>query len=82
MAWSRGPCRCSALLRLVVGLTKPVVAVVNGHVRAGGVGLVGACDVALVTANSTFAFTESLLGLAPAIISLTTQSRLADRDAA
>jgi enoyl-CoA hydratase len=70
------------ILRLVVGLSKPVVAVVRGHVRAGGVGLVGACDVALVSASSTFAFTESLLGLTPAIISLTTRSRLGDRDAA
>ena len=70
------------LLRLVAALSTPVVAVVRGHVRAGGVGLVGACDVALATDDSTFAFTESLLGLAPAIISLTTRSRLTDRDAA
>lgn len=71
-----------ALLRQVVALSTPVVAVVRGHVRAGGVGLVGACDLAVVTDDSTFAFTESLLGLAPAIISLTTRSRLGDRDAA
>ncbi len=71
-----------ALLRLVLGLPTPVVAVVRGHVRAGGMGLVGACDVAIVTDSSTFAFTESLLGLAPAIISLTTRSRLGERDAA
>ncbi|MEP6666874.1 MAG: enoyl-CoA hydratase family protein, partial [Nocardioidaceae bacterium] len=71
-----------ALLRTLLELATPVVAVVRGHVRAGGVGLVGACDVAIVTDTSTFAFTESLLGLAPAIISLTTRSRLGDRDAA
>lgn len=70
------------LLRLIASLTTPVVAVVSGHVRAGGVGLVGACDVALVTDDSTFAFSEALLGLAPAIISLTTSSRLGERDAA
>jgi enoyl-CoA hydratase len=70
-----------ALLRQIVSLTTPVVAVVNGHCRAGGVGLVGACDVVVAGAPSTFAFTESLLGLAPAIISLTTRSRLSDRDA-
>ncbi len=70
------------LLRRVVTLTTPVVAVVNGHVRAGGIGLVGACDVALVTDESTFAFSEALLGLTPAIISLTTSSRLTERDAA
>ncbi len=70
------------LLRTVVTLGTPVVAVVRGHVRAGGVGLVGACDLALVTDDSTFAFSEVLLGLTPAIISLTTRSRLHDRDAA
>lgn len=71
-----------ALLRLIVAGSTPVVAVVRGHVRAGGVGLVGACDLALVTDDATFAFTEALLGLTPAIISLTTRSRLTDRDAA
>jgi enoyl-CoA hydratase len=70
------------LLREIVQASTPVVAVVRGHARAGGVGLVGACDVALVSMESTFAFTESRLGLAPAIISLTTRSRLNDRDAA
>jgi enoyl-CoA hydratase len=70
------------ILRRVASLSKPVIAVVRGHVRAGGVGLVGACDLAVVSTTSTFAFTESLLGLAPAVISLTTRSRLGDRDAA
>lgn len=71
-----------ALLRTIVAHPKPVVAAVRGHVRAGGIGLVGACDVAVVTDDSTFAFTEALLGLTPAVISLTTSSRLTDRDAA
>jgi enoyl-CoA hydratase/carnithine racemase len=70
------------LLRQIVASSTPVVAVVRGHVRAGGVGLVGACDLALATDTSTFAFSEVLLGLAPAIISLTTTSRLAERDVA
>ena len=71
-----------ALLRHIVQLSTPVVAVVRGQVRAGGVGLVSACDLAVGTDRSTFAFTEALLGLAPAIISLTTSSRLTSRDAA
>jgi enoyl-CoA hydratase len=70
------------LLRQLAALSKPVIAAVRGHVRAGGLGLVGACDVALVTDDSSFAFTESLLGLTPAVISLTTLSRLSERDAA
>lgn len=78
----RGTRALLGLLITVVELSTPVVAVVRGSVRAGGIGLVGACDLALVTEGSTFAFTEAKLGLAPAIISLTTRSRLGDRDAA
>ncbi len=70
------------LLRAVLELPPPVLAVVRGHARAGGVGLVGACDFALASEQSTFAFTEVRLGLTPAIISLTTLARLASRDAA
>lgn len=76
-----GTRRLFTLLRLVASVPKPVVAVVRGHVRAGGVGLVGACDVALVSDKCTFAFSEALLGLAPVIISLTTQTRMSERDA-
>jgi enoyl-CoA hydratase/carnithine racemase len=71
-----------SLLRTVVELHTPVVAVVCGHVRAGGVGLVAACDLALAARTSTFAFTEARLGLTPAIISLTTRSRMTEREAA
>jgi enoyl-CoA hydratase/methylglutaconyl-CoA hydratase len=74
-----------ALLRLlteVVDLSTPVLGVVRGHVRAGGLGLLGACDLVLVADESTYAFTESLLGLTPAIISLTTRRLLGERDAA
>lgn len=78
----RGTRALLGVLRTVVAARNPVVALVRGHVRAGGVGLVGACDLALVSDDSTFAFTEALLGLTPAIISLTTRSRLSDRAAA
>jgi enoyl-CoA hydratase len=77
-----GTRRLLALLRCIAEIPKPVVVVVRGHVRAGGVGLVGACDVALVSNQSTLAFSESLLGLAPAIISLTTRTRMSERDTA
>ena len=43
----------------------------TAHVRAGGIGLVGACDIVVAGPASTFAFTEARLGLAPSIISLT-----------
>jgi enoyl-CoA hydratase len=68
-----------ALLRQIVELPKPVVASLDGHARAGGMGLVGACDIALAGPTSTFAFSEVRLGLAPAMISLTTLPRLSAR---
>jgi enoyl-CoA hydratase len=69
------------LLRTIVELAKPVVARINGAVRAGGVGLVGACDIAVAGPAASFAFSEARLGLAPAIISLTTLSRMTERAA-
>ena len=78
---TEGTRRLVALLRQIVELPKPVVASIDGHVRAGGMGLLGACDIALAGPASTFAFSEVRLGLAPAIISLTTLPRLTARAA-
>jgi enoyl-CoA hydratase len=77
-----GTRRMLGLLRAIVELPKPVIARVDGAVRAGGIGLVGACDIALASTNASFAFTEVRLGLAPAIISLTTLGRMSERAAA
>jgi enoyl-CoA hydratase len=59
-----------ALLRQIIELRKPVLARVTGHVRAGGLGLLGACDIAAASTGATFAFTEVRIGVAPAVISL------------
>ena len=48
----------------------PTIAAVNGPVRAGGVGLMAACDLVVVAPTVTFAFTEVRIGVAPAIISV------------
>ncbi|MCX4691784.1 enoyl-CoA hydratase family protein [Streptomyces sp. NBC_01408] len=71
-----------ALLREIAELPKPVVARVTGHVRAGGLGLLGACDIAAAGPQSTYAFTETHLGLAPAVISMPLLPRLDPRAAA
>jgi enoyl-CoA hydratase len=76
-----GAVRVLALLRHIVALPKPVVGSIDGHVRAGGLGIVGACDIVLAGPKSTFAFSEVRLGLAPAMISLTTLPRLDARAA-
>ncbi|MEU6666478.1 enoyl-CoA hydratase family protein [Streptomyces sp. NPDC046727] len=59
-----------ALLRQLVELPKPVVARITGHVRAGGLGLLAACDIAAASRTADFAFTEVRIGVAPAVISL------------
>ncbi|CAL9478431.1 enoyl-CoA hydratase family protein [Streptomyces sp. enrichment culture] len=59
-----------ALLRQIVELPRPVVARVTGHVRAGGLGLLAACDIAAASHTSSFAFTEVRIGVAPAVISM------------
>ena len=70
-----------ALLRLIVELPKPVIARIAGHVRAGGMGIVGACDLAVAAQDASFAFTEARIGLAPAMISLTTLDIMDPRQA-
>ncbi|MFN2517924.1 MAG: enoyl-CoA hydratase family protein [Jatrophihabitantaceae bacterium] len=77
-----GTTRMLALLRVIIELPKPVIARIDGDVRAGGLGIVGACDIAVAGPKSSFAFTEARLGLAPAIISLTTLGRMNERAAA
>lgn len=51
-------------------LAAPTIAAVNGPVRAGGIGLMAACDLVVVNSAVTFAFTEVRIGVAPAIISV------------
>jgi enoyl-CoA hydratase len=75
------PLGLARLLRAVVALPKPVVARVTGHVRAGGTGLVAACDIAVAGPGATFALTEARLGLAPAVISMPLLPRLDPRAA-
>jgi len=70
------------LQRRIVTLPKPVVARVHGNVRAGGIGIVASCDIAVAAHDATFAFTEVRLGLTPAAISLTVLPRMSDRSAA
>src|SRR4051794_36188647 len=55
---------------------KPVVAVVRGPARAGGVGLLAACDVVVAGTSATFAFSEVRLGLVPAVISAVVLPRM------
>ncbi|HET8993633.1 MAG TPA: enoyl-CoA hydratase family protein [Rhodococcus sp. (in: high G+C Gram-positive bacteria)] len=69
------------LLRQILETPKPVVGQIDGHVRAGGMGIVGACDIVVAGPRTTFALTEARLGLAASIISLTVLPRLSPRAA-
>ena len=55
---------------------KPVLAVVRGPARAGGVGLLAACDIVVAGASATFAFSEVRLGIVPAVISAVVLPRM------
>ncbi|MDI6410515.1 enoyl-CoA hydratase family protein [Streptomyces albus] len=69
------PLALARLLRTAVAFPKPVVARVTGHVRAGGTGLLAACDISVAGPGATFAFTEARIGVAPAVISMTVLPR-------
>ncbi len=71
-----------SLQRRLVSHALPVVTRLAGPVRAGGLGIVASSDVVLCSEEVTFAFTESRLALAPAVISLTVLPRLTSRAAA
>ena len=70
------------LQRRIVTSAKPVVVVLGGPVRAGGLGIVGAADIVLAGESVTFALTEVRIAVAAATISLSLLERLAPRFAA
>jgi methylglutaconyl-CoA hydratase len=65
------------LLQTLWDSPKPVVAVVRGAARAGGIGLLAACDVVVAGGSATFGFAEVRLGLVPAVISAVVLPRMA-----
>jgi enoyl-CoA hydratase/methylglutaconyl-CoA hydratase len=69
------------LQRRIVAHPKPVVVRAHGNVRAGGIGLVAAADIAVSADDASYALTEVRLGLAAAAVSLTVLPRLTDRAA-
>ena len=71
-----GPGWLVAILKQIWHSPKPVIARVNGSTRAGGIGLVAACDIAISVDGATFAFSEVRLGLIPAIISVVVLPKL------
>ncbi|HKE74443.1 MAG TPA: enoyl-CoA hydratase-related protein [Acidimicrobiales bacterium] len=58
---------------------KAIVVRLNGHVRAGGTGLVAAADIVVAPSSATFAFTEVRIGVAPAVIAVVCGRRMSAR---
>ena len=80
-AGAQGVAEFPAILRTILTAPQPVVARVAGPARAGGIGLLAACDVAVAVDTATFAFTEVRIGVVPAVIAVTVLPRLLPRAA-
>lgn len=59
----------AGMLQAIYLCPQPVVAKIQGDCYAGGMGLVAACDIALVAEEANFCLSEVRLGLIPATIS-------------
>ena len=66
LADSRGLAR---MFRALYDLPMPLVARVQGAAIGGGAGLVAVADIAVASTTATFGFTETRLGILPAVVS-------------
>jgi methylglutaconyl-CoA hydratase len=57
------------LMLTVNSCSKPVIGRINGSALGGGAGLVSCCDIVVVVDTARFSFSETRLGLVPAVIS-------------
>jgi methylglutaconyl-CoA hydratase len=73
---SRGPAGLEVVLQRMWHSPKPVIGRINGAARAGGLGLVAACDLSVAVETATFAVSEVRVGVIPAIISVVLLPRL------
>ena len=71
-----GANRLVSILKTILSSPKPVIARVAGPARAGGLGLVAACDMSVAVDSATFAFSEVRVGVIPAIISVVVLPKL------
>jgi enoyl-CoA hydratase/carnithine racemase len=62
------PASLVELFTTMHSLGKPIIAMVNGHALAGGLGLVVACDLAVVADTAQLGTTEIAVGLWPMMI--------------
>ena len=65
-----------ALFRTIDGFPRPVVARVNGAALGGAMGLIACADIAVASRDAVFGFSETKLGIAPAVISTYVQPKI------
>ena len=61
--------RLAEMLEAIYECPKPVIGRINGPAIGGGTGIVAVCDIAIGSEEAWFAFSETRLGLVPAVIS-------------
>ena len=59
----------------LMSMPVPTIAAVSGPARAGGIGLMAACDLPVVRRDVDFSFSEVRIGVAPSIISVPVLAR-------
>ncbi len=59
----------SRMFRTIDRIGKPTIAKIHGAALGGGAGLAAVCDVAIAADDTVFGFTETKLGILPAVIS-------------
>jgi len=67
-------------LRAIYENPKPVIGRIHGAAIGGGTGLVAACDISIASTDAVFAFSETKLGLTPAVISPYLLRRMGERN--
>ena len=65
------------VLERLMDAAVPTIAAVDGPARAGGIGLMAACDLVVVRSDLTFALTEVRIGVAAAIVAVPILRRVA-----
>ena len=61
--------RMSAMFEAIDAVPQPVIAAVHGACLGGGMGLIAVCDSVIAAEDAVFGFTETKLGIIPAVIS-------------
>ena len=61
--------RMSDMFRAIDRCSKPVIGRVHGGALGGGAGLAAVCDIVIASSETVFGFTETKLGILPAVIS-------------